>query len=257
MKAHFSSGAMLFTFYLFIISTIAVYVRLDESAKSRGVLVYTGMSPINENPLNQPSDQDISNLARDAFIEMKEDFARRRNLLAGDPERLAPGGLGRRQPTVMAVLMNRDKSKLYFSSSLKASPDKTLALFNARAGQSNAKVVQELIKCQLSSPIPNLNEHTFKAGCGEIMAIHTFYLDTMGNGDAAGSRMVAVEKKKDSEDIIIKPFCVQADSTDAQATYGCSTFASNQGITGITVEPNGLTGEVASFIGYGSAVQIC
>ncbi|ORX98684.1 hypothetical protein BCR34DRAFT_593142 [Clohesyomyces aquaticus] len=229
---------------LFCIVSAGEFVQLDDDALDKGFLVWTGTRPINQG--TKITDEDLSNLARDAHVDMTKDFEDKKSRL--------PPWAKKKLPHVMASLVGPAGDKIYFASSIKSLPAKVRLVDHMKdLGIVGTKVARKLEQCQGGVDITTKEgvKHVNKASCGEIMLSVLYFLDRTENADIGGSRIVAVAKEGDN--IVVKNYCSKKDGQED--SYGCSEFLQELGINYTPAQVNGGTRQ-AVLAGLGSKGQI-
>jgi len=219
-------------FALLLQLVLSTYTQLDQSILANGGLLWSGFMPINSGTVIE--DQDLSNLAREAYKEMALDFQYRRS------NSLLSSRLKER-PTVLAALVNPGGTKIYFSTNIKGLQN-ALVVLTARGGL-DAKIIQALNRCQLSSELTDESTrtdilHVNKAACAELFVSHQYFLDVGGDVEISGSRVVAVQGKgtADNPTVELKPFCDAIPNEPARGTYGCTSVMDDLGVEGVSTQ---------------------
>jgi hypothetical protein len=235
---------VLFIIWTFFCIVSGQFVQFDEKAFEKRFIVWTGIRPINKD--TTITDEDLSNLARDAYREMIDDFEVRKVGL--------PRWAREKRPTVMASLVDPAGDRLYFASSIKTGMAKAKLEDHMKdLGIVGTRVARELEKCQQGIVIEKKADslHGFQASCGEIMLSVLYFLDRGANADIKGSRVVAVEGNGDSA--IVKDFCTQ--KSGYENSYGCSEFLKELGIDFIPAPVNGATRQLG--LGQMKHMSLC
>ncbi|KAF2106860.1 hypothetical protein BDV96DRAFT_590594 [Lophiotrema nucula] len=241
---------VLFIIWTFVCIVSGEFVQLDREALGKRFLVWTGIRPINEG--TTITDEDLSNIARDAYDEMIIEFTALSLPAAGTGQ--LPKWARAKRPTVMASLIDPAGDRLYFASSIKTSMTKAKLEDHMKdLGIIGTRVARELEKCQQGIVIEKKDNvlHGFKASCGEIMLSVLYFLDRGGDAEIKGSRVVAVEG--DGDNVVVKDFCTQ--NPDVVNSYGCSEFLKGLGIEFTPAPVNGATRQLG--LGQMRQMSLC
>ncbi|KAF2733232.1 hypothetical protein EJ04DRAFT_577769 [Polyplosphaeria fusca] len=248
-------GWLNYTLLTWCILTWAAYsqtkVQLDEVAYGKGFMVYTGIAPINHG--STITDNDLSNLARDAFNDMVQLYTTKK---ANDLKYAFRG----KHPSVMAALVDPTGERIYFSSSILSPPKSKLQIKDhfLSLGIVGTKVAKALEQCQGGIVIETKNDvqHAFKGSCGEVMLTVLFFHDRGEDAEIAGSRVVAVSSDKGDQNVQVKNFCTKKENSNVENSFGCFEYMDSLGILATDGQvSSGPTGDVG--IGYARHIPIC
>ncbi|KAF2495752.1 hypothetical protein BU16DRAFT_538391 [Lophium mytilinum] len=228
---------VLLPLFLLLHLALSVYTQLDRNLLEKGGVLWSGILPINAG--TTISDQDLANLAREAYQEMASDYKAKRDDKTL-PSRFKPGD----RPSVLAALVNPDGSRIFFSTNVKGLLSVLVAL--TPLGGPDQKIIQALNRCQLSVEEITVEssrddiKHVNKAACAEILLAHEYFVYTQ-NGEIGQSRILAVERRGPDTpvQVTLKPFCDIIPGQPARGTYGCLGVMNELGVTGVNIEPNG------------------